>query len=100
MESAAFHSRDRNVTGAQWAAAAAPPPPDCAACTRQDVSEASTWNPIPIGHNDRDGALSPASFTCYSSKVAPATCAEVAQLVEHTTENRSVGGSIPSLGTI
>ena len=26
--------------------------------------------------------------------------AQVAQLVEHATENRSVGGSIPSLGTI
>jgi hypothetical protein len=26
--------------------------------------------------------------------------AQVAQLVEHTTENRSVGGSIPPLGTI
>ena len=25
--------------------------------------------------------------------------AQVAQLVEHATENRSVGGSIPSLGT-
>ena len=28
------------------------------------------------------------------------TWAQVAQLVEHATENRSVGGSIPSLGTI
>lgn len=27
-------------------------------------------------------------------------CAQVAQLVEHATENRSVGGSIPPLGTI
>ena len=26
--------------------------------------------------------------------------AEVAQLVEHVTENHGVGGSIPSLGTI
>ena len=26
--------------------------------------------------------------------------AQVAQLVEHATENRSVGGSIPPLGTI
>ena len=30
----------------------------------------------------------------------PETWAQVAQLVEHATENRSVGGSIPSLGTI
>ena len=29
-----------------------------------------------------------------------ATDAQVAQLVEHATENRSVGGSIPPLGTI
>src|SRR4029077_15053717 len=27
-------------------------------------------------------------------------CAQVAQLVEHVTENHGVGGSIPSLGTI
>ena len=31
---------------------------------------------------------------------APFGDAQVAQLVEHATENRSVGGSIPSLGTI
>lgn len=30
---------------------------------------------------------------------APLGNAQVAQLVEHATENRSVGGSIPSLGT-
>jgi hypothetical protein len=30
---------------------------------------------------------------------APAVLAQVAQLVEHATENRSVGGSIPPLGT-
>ena len=33
--------------------------------------------------------------------VGDAACgAQVAQLVEHATENRSVGGSIPPLGTI
>ena len=31
--------------------------------------------------------------------LARATEGQVAQLVEHTTENRSVGGSIPSLAT-
>ena len=30
----------------------------------------------------------------------PQIFAQVAQLVEHATENRSVGGSIPPLGTI
>lgn len=30
----------------------------------------------------------------------PRGYAQVAQLVEHATENRSVGGSIPPLGTI
>ena len=30
----------------------------------------------------------------------PIPDAQVAQLVEHATENRSVGGSTPSLGTI
>ena len=32
--------------------------------------------------------------------MAVAGYAQVAQLVEHATENRSVGGSIPPLGTI
>jgi hypothetical protein len=32
--------------------------------------------------------------------VSTAPAAQVAQLVEHATENRSVGGSIPPLGTI
>src|SRR5690606_41310203 len=38
---------------------------------------------------------------CYALAVVWLTSprAEVAQLVEHTTENRSVGGSIPPLGT-
>ena len=30
----------------------------------------------------------------------PSEYAQVAQLVEHATENRSVGGSIPPLGTM
>ena len=33
------------------------------------------------------------------SLLATAGDAQVAQLVEHATENRSVGGSIPPLGT-
>ena len=36
--------------------------------------------------------------TAWSMASGPA--AQVAQLVEHATENRSVGGSIPPLGTI
>jgi hypothetical protein len=34
------------------------------------------------------------------SQAPAAGSAQVAQLVEHATENRSVGGSIPPLGTI
>jgi hypothetical protein len=34
------------------------------------------------------------------SPFAGSGSAQVAQLVEHATENRSVGGSIPPLGTI
>jgi hypothetical protein len=34
------------------------------------------------------------------SRPPAAGSAQVAQLVEHATENRSVGGSIPPLGTI
>src|SRR3979490_1878688 len=42
-----------------------------------------------------------ASLTINRRSHAPwAGSAQVAQLVEHATENRSVGGSIPPLGTI
>ena len=34
------------------------------------------------------------------ASIGAAAFAQVAQLVEHATENRSVGGSIPPLGTI
>ena len=36
----------------------------------------------------------------YGLPPLPRLRAQVAQLVEHATENRSVGGSIPPLGTI
>jgi hypothetical protein len=36
----------------------------------------------------------------YTARRQPKRRAQVAQLVEHATENRSVGGSIPPLGTI
>jgi hypothetical protein len=40
-------------------------------------------------------------LTINRRSLAPAPgSAQVAQLVEHATENRSVGGSIPPLGTI
>ena len=62
----------------------------------------------PASHSSRrwsarhEPALPASSAVCYASRVvrAPLLRAEVAQLVEHTTENRSVGGSIPPLGTI
>ena len=41
--------------------------------------------------------LYPRSSRC---RLREPAAAQVAQLVEHATENRSVGGSIPSLGTI
>jgi hypothetical protein len=34
------------------------------------------------------------------TETPPSLWAQIAQLVEHATENRSVGGSIPLLGTI
>jgi hypothetical protein len=42
-----------------------------------------------------------ATNAAIKARVSPAAvgCAQVAQLVEHATENRSVGGSIPPLGT-
>jgi hypothetical protein len=42
-------------------------------------------------------ALDPGGDMVY---FAASNDAQVAQLVEHATENRSVGGSIPLLGTI
>jgi hypothetical protein len=45
----------------------------------------------------RARALDPA---CHMVYLAASNDAQVAQLVEHATENRSVGGSIPLLGTI
>ena len=39
------------------------------------------------------------SITPAAPELTRPGCAQVAQLVEHATENRSVGGSIPPLGT-
>lgn len=48
------------------------------------------YNPLASGGNQhRPGPSRPTGAV-----------AQVAQLVEHATENRSVGGSTPSLGTI
>src|SRR4051812_35801256 len=52
-----------------------------------------------LGGGQRRGLrLSPAASA--GSPSGPQPWAQVAQLVEHATENRSVGGSIPPLGTI
>jgi hypothetical protein len=45
---------------------------------------------------ERDAALWTATYRVFIS----AARAQVAQLVEHCTENAGVGGSIPPLGTI
>ena len=37
---------------------------------------------------------------CSRGLATASPCAQVAQLVEHVTENHGVGGSIPPLGTI
>jgi hypothetical protein len=42
--------------------------------------------------------LAAASFRLFGRRLSGSD-AQVAQLVEHATENRSVGGSIPPLGT-
>jgi hypothetical protein len=47
--------------------------------------------------------LDSAAWSHYKPALSPGSVrggAQVAQLVEHATENRSVGGSIPPLGTI
>lgn len=49
----------------------------------------------------RQGGLTKAPKPAYKRLLfAARRRAQVAQLVEHATENRSVGGSIPPLGTI
>jgi hypothetical protein len=57
------------------------------------------------GNNDRwrSSRVSSTLAACYdhgSSTARFPSSGEVAQLVEHTTENRSVDGSIPPLATI
>ena len=53
-------------------------------------------SPLPIAQGFAIGALSLARRLIFNRRVGDAS---VAQLVEHTTENRSVGGSIPPRGT-
>ena len=47
----------------------------------------------------RTGGLTPTARTRRMKVALPAHSGEVAQLVEHTTENRGVAGSIPALAT-
>jgi hypothetical protein len=60
--------------------------------------------PIALGPSARCSALDKPFGATYNAARSPrrqgAPGAQVAQLVEHATENRSVGGSIPPLGTI
>ena len=55
------------------------------------VSEAFVWTAF------NGASITPALFLKAASRAAFG--AQVAQLVEHVTENHGVGGSIPSLGT-
>ena len=59
----------------------------CVAAPREAAGEARWTGQASLTINRRSRPLAPGS-------------AQVAQLVEHATENRSVGGSIPPLGTI
>jgi hypothetical protein len=66
-----------------------------------EESDDERWDPCPE-KSKREGwtganglIIQPAS----DEQVSPSLDAQVAQLVEHATENRSVGGSIPPLGT-
>src|ERR1700681_3174505 len=58
----------------------------CVAAPRDAAGEARWTGQASLTINRRSRPLAPGS-------------AQVAQLVEHATENRSVGGSIPPLGT-
>ena len=58
---------------------------------------------VSVGGNDSfppRGGLTATGFFLYKRLLLTKdACAQVAQLVEHATENRSVAGSIPALGT-
>ena len=62
---------------------------------RRDLSELASAGLVQRVHG---GAL-PVLYSTFCSVYWQANEGQVAQLVEHTTENRSVGGSIPSLAT-
>jgi hypothetical protein len=51
-------------------------------------------------HGEAGQAANSLLYPAASEAHGGADVAQVAQLVEHATENRSVGGSIPPLGTI
>lgn len=81
---------------------AAPPPPPLPESRRKLSSPVAGDNPVRRQERGwtgrfllhiRRGPCEDAAF------VSPGQGAQVAQLVEHATENRSVGGSTPSLGT-
>ena len=59
--------------------------------------------PLPAScrcHGKAGQAANSLLYPAASEAHGGADVAQVAQLVEHATENRSVGGSIPPLGTI
>src|SRR3981081_1365332 len=70
----------------------------CVAAPRVAVRRRPSGN---AGHAGEAWWTGLPGLTINRRSLAPAPgSAQVAQLVEHATENRSVGGSIPPLGTI
>ena len=53
-----------------------------------------------FNHAQRQATTERMLYSAFLPVLANTSSAEVAQLVEHVTENHGVGGSIPSLGTI
>ena len=67
---------------------------------RSGDAEAGSTTRIASARARAGHALTPSLYRrSYRERTAIPVAAQVAQLVEHTTENRSVGGSIPPLGT-
>ena len=72
----------------------------------RQMTRKTSWARPVVARLDRAKALDSQTGTNYNaptSQPVPPAClsqAQVAQLVEHVTENHGVGGSIPPLGTI
>ena len=67
---------------------------------RTEIEIGTRQKSFAFGSRKAGQAQNPSLYPRQPTTQRDAADAQVAQLVEHATENRSVGGSTPSLGTI